>query len=197
LTKGIADKTSGIFPVPRACEILPTGDFKTLLKDAGTGRALAARFVDEKQRLGLLLAFVPGAGFPPEKVLEPELAALLVRAVLEAAGAGDPFQVTRAAALELQSGEPLPLDWRPDPNPGAGGAVLDESVSAIGLAGVPSGFSGGLSGLDLQPVERAQLWDLRPWLIAAGMLLAGLELWLEQRGRRRGMEPRISADARR
>jgi hypothetical protein len=27
------------------------------------------------------------------------------------------------------------------------------------------------------------VWDLRAWLIAAGMLLAGLELWLEQRGR--------------
>jgi len=184
LTKGILDKTAGIFPVPQACEILPTGDFKTLLKDAATGRALVARFVDEKQRLGLLLAFVPGAGFPRERVLEPELAALLVRAALEAAGAGDPFQVTRAAELEMRSGEPLPLDWRPDSDPDSGGAVLDESVSAIALAGQPGASSGGLSGLVLQPLERARAWDLRPWLIAAGMLLAGLELWLARRGRR-------------
>jgi len=184
LTKGILDKTAGIFPVPRACEILPTGDFKTLLKDAATGRALAARFVDEKQRFGLLLAFVPGAGFPAEKPLDPELAALLVRAALEAAGAGDPFEVTRAMALERRSGEPLPLDWRPDYESGPG-AVLDEAVSAIALAGNGNAAPEALPGLALQPLKRAQVWDLRPWLIAAGMLLAALELWLEQRGRRK------------
>ncbi|MGD0090228.1 MAG: hypothetical protein ABSE73_09930 [Planctomycetota bacterium] len=188
LTKGLVDKPEGLFPVPRACEVLPTGDFKTVLKDAATGRALAARFVAEKQRLGLLLAFVPGAGFPQEKALEPELAALLVRAALEAAGAGDPFQVTRAAELELRSGEPLPLSWRADSDPAAGGGVLDESVSAVALAGGPTGPAEGLAGLDfLKPLQRAQACGLSPWLVAAGLLLAGLELWLEQRGRRRGV----------
>jgi hypothetical protein len=183
LTKGIADKPGGIFPVPAACEILTTGDFKTLLKDAATQRAMVARFADEKQRFGLLLAFVPGAGFPPEKMLEPELAAILTRAALEAAGSGEPYRVTRAAEFEMQTGEPLALDWRPAVQTGGAG-VLDEAASAATLPANSPAHTFDVTSL--RPLNRARLLDLRPWLIMAGLLFAALEFWTEHRTRTGG-----------
>ncbi|MCY3019853.1 MAG: BatA domain-containing protein [Planctomycetota bacterium] len=182
LTKGIVDKTGSIFPVPKACEILATGDYKPLLKDAVTQRVIVARLPEGKQRFGLVLAFVPGAGFPPERMLEPELAAILVRAALEAARTGEPYQVQRAAVLEMQSGEPLPLDWRPGADSAASGAgVLDGNASAVGL---PVGQQSGRQDVEwaaLQPLERGRTLDLGPWLIVTALLLAGAELWLVER----------------
>lgn len=180
LTKGIADKPSGIFPVPAACEILTTGDFKTLMRDAATQRAMVARFSDEKQRFGLLLAFVPGAGFPPERMIEPELAAILTRAALEAAGSGEPYCVTRAVEFEMQTGEPLALDWRPAAQTGGAG-VLDEAASAATLPANSQAHTFDVASL--RPLNRARLLDLRPWLIMAGLLFAALEFWTEHRTR--------------
>jgi hypothetical protein len=180
LTKGMTDKPGGVFPVAQACELLATGDFKTLLRDAQTQRAVAARFTDERQRLGLVLAFMPGAGLAPERLLEPELAAILVRAALEAAGKGEPFQVTRAAELERRTGEPLAAEWRPDPNGATeGAAVLDERASGVALA---KGEAGESDGAALRLAEHGRSVDLRAWLIVLAMAVAGVELWL---GRRR------------
>jgi len=182
LTRGIADKPGGVFPVPQARELLPTGDFKTLLKDAASQRALVARFVDEKQRPGFLLAFVPGAGFPAGRMLEPELAAVLVRAALLSAGAGEPLEARRAAEIERAGGEPSSLDWRADRDLAAGGGagVLDERTSAS-VEHVARAGGQAFDTAALEPLARRQLFDLRPWLIVVAMLLAGMELWLEQR----------------
>ena len=130
-----------------------------------------------------MLAFVPGAGFPAERMLEPELAAVLVRAALEAAGAGEPYEVKRAAELEMQSGEPLALDWRADAAPlgAAGAGVLEENVS-VTAAAVAKDTPAGEVGLPaLKLLARQRGYDLRSWFIVLAMVLAALELWLEQR----------------
>lgn len=184
LTKGIVDRPEGVFAVPQACEILATGDFKPLLKDAATGRAMAARFTDEKQRFGLVLAFVPGAGFPPERMLEPELAAVLVRAAAEAAGMGELFKVARAETLELQSGEPLALDWHPSPAAQSGAGVLDEAASGAALVRNRMELAHDFRLDPLQLLSREHVVDLRAWLMLVALVLAGLELWVEQRARR-------------
>ena len=57
--------------VRKALEILRTGDFKTLLRDPATGRALALKFRDEKSRPCYVLAFSPGEGLAPERRSSP------------------------------------------------------------------------------------------------------------------------------
>ncbi|HEY3322598.1 MAG TPA: hypothetical protein VGP72_19230 [Planctomycetota bacterium] len=170
LTSGIGDSPTGIFPVPKACEILRTGDFKSLIKDARTGRTLVARFSDQQNRFGLLMAMVPGAGMPSGRLLEPPLAAILVRAALQAAGSGDPLIATPASVLEQQSGEPLPLNWRPDAEKNGAG-VLDERTSALKI-GTPSGQ---FDPRVLQPLAQERAIDLRPWLIVVALVLLGWE----------------------
>src|SRR5207248_1734322 len=125
--------------VPKALEILRTGDFKTLLRDPATGRALALKFRDEKSRPCYVLAFSPGEGLAPERRLEPPLAALLTRMVLEATRAGPPFAVVSAANLEAATAQPLPLDWRPgfDADRKSGSGVLDERTSNLNRAMPP------------------------------------------------------------
>jgi hypothetical protein len=175
LTRGIGDKTESLFVIPKACELLKTGDFKSVVKDAKTERSLVARFTDEQNRPAFVLAFVPGAGLPPERLLEPELAAILVRMALIASGAGDPFEIKTAAALERASGEPLPETWSLslEVAPSGGAGVLNEAVSALSL-----GQGGGADTFDvaaLQPLERGREIDLRPWLIVVALALAAFE----------------------
>ena len=175
LTRGIGDKTTSLFVIPKACELLKTGDFKSVVKDSKTERALVARFVDEQKRPAFVLAFVPGADLPAGRLLEPELAAILVRIALISAGSGDPFEITPAEKMELASGEPLPPEWLPEiASAGRSGAgVLNEAVSALSL-----GQSGGEETFDagaMQPLERGQEVDLRPWLIFIALVLAAFE----------------------
>ena len=174
LTRGIGDKTTSLFVIPKACELLKTGDFRSVIKDANTERTLVARFVDEQKRPAFVLAFVPGADLPAGRLLEPELAAILVRMALISAGSGDPFEITSAEKMELASGEPLPPEWSPDvANAGRQGAgVLNEAVSALSLGqSGPETFDAGA----MQPLERGQEVDLRPWLIFIALALAAWE----------------------
>jgi hypothetical protein len=170
LTAHFATNESGLFFVPRAVELRRTGNFQSLLKDAVTQRTLAARFVDQARRPGYVLAFAPGAGASAEAKLPPELAALLLRMLREAAGAWEPYRVQRAADAEARSGEPAP--------PGAAGlAVLDEAVTSArtaepGLTPAPA-FS--------ENASNAEATDLRPWLIALALALLILEFVLARK----------------
>jgi len=172
LTRGLGDTIEGLFAIPKAAEILRTGDFKTLVKDSKTNRALIARFQDQQQRFGLLLAFVPGQGFGADRLLEPELSAILVRAALAAAGSGEPFYVTRAAALELKSAEALPAQWTPAIASGTRGGVLDLNVTQLKV-GAPDDTAFNASAL--QPLERGARLDLGPWLILLALALLAWE----------------------
>lgn len=182
LTQGIGDKASGTFGVPKAIEILPTGDFKKLIKDARTERALVARFTEENGRAGFALAFIPGAGFSADRLIEPDLAALLVRMALEAAGSAEPYRVQTAAHLELQKDSPLPQDWRADSDiMVAGGAgVLDEKTSALAM-GKPA--STGFDASALQSLAGEESSDLRWPLILIGLALIALEFYESSGGR--------------
>ncbi|HYG78258.1 MAG TPA: hypothetical protein VEK08_24865 [Planctomycetota bacterium] len=171
LTRGIGDKVEGLFAVPRALEILRTGDFTSLVKDARTQRTLVARFQDQQQRFGLVLSFVPGDGFAAGRLLEPDLAAILIRAALEAAGSGDPFIAARAEAAELKQNEPLELSWRARFEDTPRGGVLNEKASQPALGG-PDSATFNTAGL--QPVERGASIELRPWLV---LLALGLLAW--------------------
>ena len=174
LTAGIGDKPEGIFPVPKACELLSTGNLKTLIKDSRTQRALAARFIDEKNRAGYVFAFIPGAGFPAGKLIEPELAVIFVRIALQAANAGEPFVVARAEDLEHKSGQALSANWLADQEASGNGAgVLNENTSALVL-----GRAITAAPLDLVPaVAEHQRVELAEPLIFLVMVLAGLEFW--------------------
>jgi hypothetical protein len=200
LTKGIGDKPESAVLIPKARELLRTCDFKTLLADSATHRPLVARFVDEYGRQGYLFAFIPGAGRPPEQLLEPALAALLLRVAREAAGGGEPYVVTTAKTLELRTGAPLPLDWRPGPESGlqggptprrsgsrlggawvgrAGGAgVLDEATSNLELGAPSPLFKEPLPPVLTGPSFPREL-RLEPWLLALALLLACVEWRLD------------------
>jgi hypothetical protein len=171
--------------VTSAQEILPTGDFKTLLKDAATGRALVAKFTDDVQaRPGFLFAFVPGAS--TERLIEPDLAAILVRTALQAAGSGEPFSVQHVADLEMRRNSALPQDWKADVATmgDAGAGVLDEKVSALAVN--HSGAATAVQSLDvsaLKAVDQGQSLDLRPLLIVVGLICMALELSFGSSGR--------------
>lgn len=176
LTAGLADGPDGIFPIAEAREILQTGDFKTVLKDRITQRALVARFVDERGAPGFLMAFVPGAGMPSERPLDPALAAMLVRIALEAAGSREPLELRRAAELEAESRSALPLNWMPDQEKSAG--VLDESVSHL-----QPGQRSNTAALPLVALSHGRVYDLSPWFILVALLLLAAELWLSRTAR--------------
>lgn len=183
LSVGIAaSENSGIL-IPKAFEILRTGDFATLLRDAATGRALAARFVDEKSRTCYALAFSPGDGLPADRPLDPPLAALLVRMTLEAAHAGPPYARIKAADLETAASQPLPLNWRPGltADPAIGTGVLDERASNLqGETGSPTPDSEIAAFLSATGNSAVAPYDLVPWLIVLGLLLASVEFLIER-----------------
>ncbi|MFH0940194.1 MAG: hypothetical protein V1899_13080, partial [Planctomycetota bacterium] len=174
LTLGIGDRAGSAFFVPSAREILP-GNFRSLLKDSVSGRALLARFLDDQNRIGFVLAFIPGLE-SPDGLLDPSLAAILVRMALCSSGAGEPFTVVRVAELERRSR--AALSWPPtqaDADQGCG--VLDEKTSALKIGEVgnwqfdPNG---------LPTLAQTDRLDLAPWLALLAMLLLALELWLDR-----------------
>ena len=180
LTVGIDDKPEGIFPISKAVEIRQTGNVRTLLKDATSGRSLAAAFADEKARPAFLLAFTPGAGFPAEKPLEPELAAMLVRMALKAANSGEPYVVEHIEEIERRQSAPMPQHWQSNLSQYSqkGIGMLDEKSSELAL-GRPSGSNETMSGQNASgPEER---YDLTWLLITATLLLSGIEFLLEVR----------------
>lgn len=180
LTAGLSDKPEGIFPIAKACEIRTTGNLRSLLKDSASNRPLVARFADEKGRPGFLFAFVPGSGFALEKPLEPELAAVLVRAARVAAGAGEPFTLNRAEFAERQTGAALPEDWYTGENKVTlgGMGVLDAEASTLILGHAnPREFSN--AAVSTEPIRQGDTWDLTPLLIAIVLVLCALELWKE------------------
>ncbi|HYF49008.1 MAG TPA: hypothetical protein VEJ63_06365, partial [Planctomycetota bacterium] len=182
LTRAIGDKPESSFSAGRSVEILRIGDFRSLLKDQKSGRTLAARFQDNK-RTGYLLAFVPGAGMPLERKLDPPLAALLVRMAREAAGLGDPFAAESLSAFEANAGRAMPHDWAALPDVlKLGGGVLDEKVSALPL-GTPSEADAAATSALAAGERRA---DLAPWLGLLALALIVAELWLQGGGARSG-----------
>jgi len=178
LNAGLADSPEGLFPVAEAREILQTGDYKSVLKDALTQRALVARFLDERGAAGFLMAFVPGAGLPVERPLDPALAAILVRIAMEAAGNREPLEIRRAEQLEAASGQALPLNWKADTQSGGAG-VLDESVSNL-QTGKPDG---GPAALPLVALSQGRVYNLSPWLILLAMFFLALDLWFSRPAR--------------
>jgi len=161
---------AGLFPVARAVEILRTGSFSSLLKDGRTQRTLAARFVDERNRPGYVLAFTPGYGSAPEALLPDELAALLLRIGREAAGHTEPFTVESAASWESRNDAPGGREM----------AVLDATVTSL----TPGDATGsGLKAL-LAASEAPQKFSLRPWLVMLALLLLATEQLLTRSHRR-------------
>ncbi len=174
LTRDIGDRPESAIVVREASEILRTGDYKPLLKDAKTGRTLAATFYDERRRPGFLFAFVPGEDLPAQG----PLAALLTRMLLRAAGSGDPFTSTRAAALEQQNGAALGADWIK--TSAAGGGVLDEKTSALAAGKPSSSEAAAHAGVFQQEEDRVELAAL---LVLLALALIALELWIEKPSR--------------
>jgi hypothetical protein len=173
LDQFIKDSPESSFSISKARELIVTGDLKVLMKDSHSGRPLIAAFKDERGRPAYVFAFVPGQGQALERPLEPALAVLLMRMADQAAGAGEPFTLTRAEALEQQRGEPLPLDWSPDAK---GGGVLDPDASNLAL-GSPTTSTAGDDGWSA--VSRSDVYALSPWLIVLALVLAAWELWRE------------------
>jgi hypothetical protein len=179
LTRGMTEAVQSSFLVRHARELKPIGDFESLVIDRVSKRTLLASFVEDRRRNGYVLAFVPGEGFAAERRLEPALAAVLVRMALQAAGSGDPYVVRKLAEIEQQRDAPMPADW-PAKTSGEkfdGLGMLDENASALklGRATAPQAvFS------NLPPTAQGEKIDLAPWLIAAGLVLCGLELWAQR-----------------
>ncbi len=92
LTVGIGKSSGDVAVIPTAFEILHTGDFTTLLRD-GAGRAVAAKFIDDKARPGYVL------GFSPEGTQPEPLAAMLTRMALEAARTGPPYRICKSRRI--------------------------------------------------------------------------------------------------
>ena len=181
LIKGVDDKPEGVFPVNSARQIRHTGDFKSLLKDRASGRTLVARFLDDKGRLGFLLAFMPGQDTGGDVLWDASLAAILVRMAEKAAGAGEPFTVTPAAELERRA--PLPLDWPlAMKDNGANGGVLDENTSALPLGRGRAGEAEPVNAVSLSKEESA---GLAPWLVVLALSLMGVESLLARRKSKR------------
>ena len=182
LNAGIAAGGNASMAVAKAFEILRTGDFLTLLRDA-SGHALAVRFVDEHARPFYVLAFSPGEGLPAKRALDPALAAMLVRITLEASQSGPPFVRTTAADLERASNQPLPLDWRPALAgvPPTGSGVLDEGVSNVNAnqSVTPASETIRLSVQSATSPQNSAL-DLTPWLCALALLLAAAEIFVSR-----------------
>ncbi|HLX62792.1 MAG TPA: hypothetical protein VKX17_16060 [Planctomycetota bacterium] len=171
---------ANMIAIPRAVEIMRTGDFKTLLREPASGRALAAKFIDEKSRPCYLLAFSPGDGLPSDWKLDKPLAAMLTRMALEAARGGPPYTRVTAAELEAASGRPLPLEWRPrvEESPQTGSGVLSESTSELKTgAPVTNASADVASFLAAHGSSSAESFDFSPWLIALGLLCAGIEFF--------------------
>jgi hypothetical protein len=178
LTVFIKSSPESSFVVGKAREIAVTGNLKVLMKDAQTDRPLIAAFKDERGRPAYVFAFVPGQGQALERPLEPTLAVILMRMADQAAGAGEPFSVTRAGTIELQRSEPLPLEWTAGADAAGGAGVLDATASSVtlGTALPPSTQNeSGWSG-----VSRSETVELSPWLIVLALGLAGWELWRER-----------------
>ncbi len=177
LNVGIPADDSGI-AIAKAVELLRTGDFKTLLEDITTSRPLAIRFVDERARPCFVLAFVPNAELPAERLLDPPLAALLTRILKQAAQSGPPFIVTRASEVESRNARAFPANWTAS-NDGASG-VLEERASDLVL-GTPSGGDAAPVALDAGSVRAASTLDLTPWLAVLGALCVLAEIFASRR----------------
>lgn len=159
---------AGLFPVLQAVEILRTGSYTSLLKDARSQRSLALRFTDERSRPGYVLAFTPGAGGAPEALMPSDLTALLLRISRDAAGRGEPFSVLRAAELEARQDAPAGTDV----------AVLDAAVTTA-----RAGAASSSQPLALGRAEAPRVLALRPWLILLALALLALEFMFSARPR--------------
>lgn len=171
--------------VSKAVEILQTGDFKTLLRDTASRRALALKFSDEKARPCYVLAFIPNEGLAAERLLDPPLAALLTRIAREAARSGPPYLLTKAAEIETATGRPLPLGWRPSAeDTSIVSGVLDERASNLLAAAELHGATrrADETTLDafLKPAAEvpAIALDFLPWLALLGGALAVAKVFL-------------------
>jgi hypothetical protein len=154
----------GEIQISKAQEFLETGDFKTILRDATSGRALALRFFDERARPCFALAFSPGGD---AAAIQPTIAALLLRMAKEATHAGAPYAVTRAAELELASRQPMPLEVGD-----RSVSVLDETASRL-TTGAGSGDLPARPSTPARAVGTTQ--TLAAWFAALALLVALLE----------------------
>jgi hypothetical protein len=168
-------KSQPEFAVAEARRLQQSGDWKVLLRDSA-GAPLLARFRLPGGRPACVLGFVPGAGAPRERKLAPPLAAVLIRFLLEAAGAREPYAVRAAAELEHARGAPLPPAWRPAYEQEAGQGVLDARASEV-LAGACTPPRPAILRAEESPVSHP-LW---PYLVLLAMGLLLLEFRAERR----------------
>jgi hypothetical protein len=152
----------------KAQEILETGDFKTILRDATSGRALALRCLDERARPCFALAFSPGG---ESSALQPAVAALLLRMVREATHAGEPYAIVRASEVEALTGQPLPLNGG-----GQGASVLDEAASQLTTGEGSGDLASLLSAQTNPPSATQQPRTLSAWVAALALFVALVNL---------------------